>query len=899
MEETAWQPGILWRVRLLDGPLVENAGGELLCRFRSHKVGALLAYLALHLGRPCPREELYFALWPEENDIKVAANRLRVTLTSLRRQLEPSGVTFGTVLDASVSGRVALRAETVWCDAIAVERAAKAGRFEEAAELGRGTLLPGFYEDWALTARRHIETLCEHSLRVAAPGMGRSSPEPQQQNDLATPNTNVQAAPEHLIPNTSHQPPATRPSLPLYLTRFFGREAEQRQLLDLLAVHRLVTLIGPGGMGKTRLTVETACHTPRPPLFVSLVELTDGRTIAEAILRALLISTRPETDPEQYLIEVLQSRDATLLILDNAEHLLESVAELSLRLLHAIPSLRLLITSRQRLNVPGEAALALPSLPLPDTPDLERLLEFPAVALFVDRARMSRPDFIPAPRHADGLREICRRVEGMPLALELAGARIALQTPAQIAHSLASGLLDLKSRQRGLSARHRSLRAVIQGSFDLLPSELQRFFIHLAVFQGGWTGEAVQSITGCAETDEFLEELIQRSLVVTREDEQTGRMRYGFLETVRQFAAEQLSVPEREQSTQRHAAYFLGLAALTWEDDARALRPLDSELKNLLLALENGWQAPSDTFWWGTVGALMYMFVRGQHRVALIWAERALVCICGLTDCRLRVRLRNAVCIILADMGRLDDVRRVSQEAWEDAEANGDEAGAISAHAYFGYAANEAGKFDQALDLQRAALQRARRLDNPHTLRLCLSLTARALLGFGVAHREDGETFQAALRECEVMARECLTKSPPHSLLIPMMQLALSVAFRHLRRDDEAYTFLKLAQQTALAQGAQALLMYCFFHECITAWEQGHWGYATLLLGAFLNLQERMDYSLATATAYVENLRRELAEHLGHAVYEALVQQGRQMFPAELAACSLFEPSSLPIIERN
>ena len=249
----------VWRIALFDGPRLCKSEGTEVRRFRSQRVAALLAYLCLHLGRDCPREELLAALWPDQ-DPAVTANRLRVSLTSLRHQLELPGVAAGSVIDTSRAGYVRLRSESVWCDVVAFHAALKRGKKEEAARLASvGALLPGFYDDWILTEREHIE-----ALRESLPQPLTSKIEP-----LAEPVVVLERR------------------LPVYLTRFFGRETERDTLAEALTQERLVTLVGLGGMGKSRLSVETAAQLSLPCAFAALADLSDEARLGEFVLRAL------------------------------------------------------------------------------------------------------------------------------------------------------------------------------------------------------------------------------------------------------------------------------------------------------------------------------------------------------------------------------------------------------------------------------------------------------------------------------------------------------------------------------------------------------------------------------------------------------------------------------------
>jgi len=809
------------------------------------------------------------ALWPEE-DLDVASNRLRVTLASLRRQLEPAGVSFGSVLDIGTPGNVILRATTAWCDVQAFEQALQAGRREEAARLAQGTLLPGYYDEWALEARERIEALREE-LRDVSREKG-----PRIEKALACP------------------PPTAVHRLPLYLTRFFGREAERQKLVSLIQSNRLVTITGPGGIGKTRLAVETAGTMPGTCVFVPLADLPSPERVPEAVLQALLISPQAHSDPLAQLIEVLQQREAVVLILDNAEHVLEAVIMLGLRLLEAAPRLRLLVTSRHRLDILGEALLPLEPLePPPHTSAPGRLEEFPAIALFLDRARNVRPDFVLNVRQTEALVEICHRLEGMPLALELAAARVTAQTPVQIASTLAADMMELKSRQRALPERHRSLRAAIHGSFDLLTAELQGFVAKLSVFQGGWTAEAARVVTGDLSAAEALEELVARSLVVVRDEEGSGSVRYVFLETMRQFAAEQLSDLDRDALPARHAHYFLTLAAKGDEDDLRTLRPLDAEQENLRAAIAWGAWRQDRIFWAGLAGALLHAFVRGHHRRALDWIDTSLPHVSGIADAEVRFRVRYAACQILPDIGRFAAARQTALEMKADAETCGNAVQSAHAEVILGFVEEAAGHFEAAVDQQRAALRRARHLDSPALLLACLSHTSGALHGYGAVLGAETEAGRRMLEEAEALAREMIARVPPASRRVSLASMMAGASLFFLKRFDEALPLLKRVQTLAIANGTMTELMFSFAYESDIARIRGDFDKAALLFGAFLQLQERMGFSLERAQSFRPNWLQELIGHLrttlGVERFDSLVRQGRQTPPENFASSPLLE----------
>ncbi len=845
----------IWRIALFDGPRLLSPDGIELRRFRSQRVAALLVYLCLHLGRDCPREELAEALWPEE-DPQITANRLRVTLTSLRHQLELPGMLPGSVLDASRAGYVRLRSESVWCDVPAFEQALRQGNSSEAVRLACGPLLPGFYDDWILTERERLEALREN---------------------LPTPMPLTLSAPESAV--------SLERRLPVALTRFFGRETERESLAEALTEDRLVSLIGLGGMGKSRLSIEAASRFALPSAFVPLADLSDEAQLAEFILRALGVTAQAEGDPNETLGPLLARRGPFLLLLDNAEHLESGVASLAVRLLEQAPELRLLVTSRQPLGVLGERIVVLEPLELPlasATP--ERLQEFPAVALFCDRARHVRPDFILTSRHTAALITICQKLEGMPLALELAAARIRTQTPTQIAAVLEASILTLTTNQRGLPDRHKSLRAVIQSSVDLLEPALRTFFHALSVFQGGWTSEAAEAVTQCSQAELFLDELAHRSLITLREDELTGMMRFGFLETLRQFATE--SCEEKEALSRRHCAYFLSLAAQATEDDVRRFDPLEPELENLALALDYGWEHAQEcaAFWDGLSGFLSFTFVRGHHRRALGHAERVAASWQHIADPERRFAALNYTIMLYHDLGRNEESAALAAAMLAQAQTLRLVRWEVEACLHQGYIANQAGRYDEARQTQLGALVLARTLDNPSVLVRALMLVNRATNPCGIALlRSDPARAKQLFAEAEAVNREALMLIGPHSRFHSILYIGLALSTYNQGRLAESYQHLKACQYWALKHGTLALLMYAFWYESTTEFHYGSALRAARLLGAFYRLSEQMGY-LANLEGDDQRLQQQLGSVLDKETYERQLWLSRSLPLETLAA---------------
>ena len=369
-----------------------------------------------------------------------------------------------------------------------------------------------------------------------------------------------------------------------------------------LAMTRLLTLTGPGGSGKTRLALEVARDLvsayPDGVRLVKLAPLSDPGLVAQAVAGALEVSERPDQPLADTLVDDLRDK-TVLLIMDNCEHLVEAAARLTDDFLDSCPRLRVLATSREPLGVSGEVNRVVPSLSLPETADGESTIEsrmrYEAVRLFVDRARLRLPDFELTRENEGAVVRVCRKLDGIPLAIELATARMGALAVEQVAQRLEVSLDVLKGASRSAAPRQQTLRATLDWSHRLLSETERTLLRRLSVFAGGWTlaaAEAVCSGEGIEQDDvlDLLGALVDKSLVVARTGTD-GAMRYWMLETIRQYAREKLEESgEAGETRGRHAAFFLALAEeaepeLSGTQQGLWVERLEGEHDNLRAAL--------------------------------------------------------------------------------------------------------------------------------------------------------------------------------------------------------------------------------------------------------------------------------------------------------------------------
>ena len=607
--------------------------------------------------------------------------------------LNPAAV----VTDAAMFERVALSAQTAAPDA-------RLQLLTQAAGLYTGPLLPGFYETWVLNERdrlaeihfgvlRDLARIAEQAgnweaaldyarravtadslreeahaelIRLLVASGQRAAARKQfaelerllrDELDVAPGDETrvlldaepvailrfapAPAAPEMEDASLPGRPVQQAPRLPLTLTRFFGRGEEVESLAHLLrSGMRLVTLTGPGGCGKTRLSIETARLLGDAfsggISFIPLADLRNPEDIPDAIADALGLARSPNVPPMIQVGDALRRMGPSLFVLDNFEQLVDGGAQVVQTLLDRSANVACLVTSRQCLSVDGEQEYPLHPLPSPETPGSpERLLEYPSVQLFVNRAQSVRPDFRISAHNATAIALLCARLEGMPLAVELAAAWAKTLTPAQLLTRLGQRFELLVSRRRDIPDRHQTLRATLAWSFQLLPPDTQTFFAQMSVFRGGWTLQAAEHVTQDLHALEHLTTLREHSLVLAEPVElQDGTgdigMRYRMLETLREFAQEIADAgPERTELYRRHFEYFRELAevagaGLLRHDQAQSLLRLNAERDNFRAALTWSLGADPEAALRMTSVLTWYWEAGAQVSEGSAWLERAL-----------------------------------------------------------------------------------------------------------------------------------------------------------------------------------------------------------------------------------------------------------------------------------
>jgi len=515
-------------------------------------------------------------------------------------------------------------------------------------------------------------------------------------------------------------------NLPLSLASFVGREAELREIAALVREHRLVTLTGSGGIGKTQtaLQVATALGDAGAVLFVGLSPLSDPSLVAAAIASTLRVQEAPNRSPLETLLEYLKDR-TLLLALDNCEHVIGQAATVAQTLLARCPRLRILATSREPLRAAGEHTYRLPSLSTPSREAAARLAAtdaamYGAIELFSDRARAIDHRFVLTDANAPAVAELCRRLDGIPLAIELAAARINSLSVVALAERLEDRFRILASGERTAPARQQTMRATIDWSYDLLSAPEQRLFERLSIFAGSCTLDSATAVCadeGSVDLDVFdmLSSLVDKSMVAT--DFESGEPRFRLLESFRKYAGEKLAVRgEQEAVARRYARACLDLA------ERLEYSPEPSDVFNALAQRElDDWRAALQ---WAL--AERHDVALGQRLVGVLrltwsgiaalegrdWIRSAFDLVDERVPVKVLAKLSHAEAMIAVRLHEYAVALASSESATKHYRVAGDSRGIASAQTVAGLALGALGRVAEAQATLQEALAIARRLDD-------------------------------------------------------------------------------------------------------------------------------------------------------------------------------------------
>lgn len=734
----------------------------------SRPAQSLFAYLILSAGTAHRREKLAGLFWPDSLE-ETARDNLRHALWRLRKALQ--SISAASYLQANDLTITFAASSDYWLDAAALASLGERDSIEDLISVlscYQGELLPGFYEEWAVLERAHLHSIFEHQMarlnarlqqekrwldvldwaerwiklgekpepayralmsahaskgdmsKVAAAyercvqSLKESGVEPSEETKQLF--TDLKAAKTSAQDVSGTPKPSLKESsstIPVPLTSFVGRERELNEIARLLAGSRLLTLTGPGGVGKTRLAIQTAQDSLKRfkdgVFWVGLTSLPEGNLIPQEIAQSLNIRTLPQEPLVETLIHYLRSRDV-LLVLDNCEHLIGACAQVTEQLLGSCPRLKILATSIEALGIFSEATWQVPSLSLPGMQkplSLEELKQFASIELFDERASHARSDFTLNEKNARSIALICQRLDGIPLALELAAARIKVLSVDEILARLTDRFSLLTAGSRTAVPRHQTLRATIDWSHDLLTEAERILFRRLAVFAGGFTLEAVESV--CSQERlkrsdilDLLGRLVDKSLVIVEQVSGTPETRYRQLETIRQYALEKLIAlgDEARAVRNRHLEAFVQLAEeaepqIFGAEAGVWFKRIELELDNLRAAMEWATNTGHAVSALRIAGSLVYFwFVQGP--LLAEWYDRiqqALACPEGREETQARAKALNGIGFMYwADMHPTNN-RTELEEALRIGHALGDRRNIATSLRNLGLLANIQGNY--------------------------------------------------------------------------------------------------------------------------------------------------------------------------------------------------------------
>ncbi|MGW8227055.1 MAG: adenylate/guanylate cyclase domain-containing protein, partial [Anaerolineales bacterium] len=691
---------------------------------------------------------------------------------------------------------------------------------------------------------------------------------------------------------------STRHNLPESLTSFVGRERESVEVIQLLGSTRLLTLIGVGGTGKTRLMLHTANNCldqyRHGVWLVELAALTEPEQICGQVASALSLREIPGRSLQDVLVDYLRHKQ-TLLLLDNCEHLIGESARLAQVLLNDCPELTILATSREGLGIGGESIYQVPSLSIPTNngaKETGELMAYESVRLFVERAQAASPGFHLSPANTEAILVICQRLDGIPLAIELAAVRVRMLSPEQIASRLQDHFRLLAGGSRTALPRQQTLQALIDWSWDLLNEDERKLLSRLAVFSGGWQLEAAEAIVNDTEGDQLdvlegLFNLVNKSVVIA-EQLPDGNTRYHLLETIRQYARERLiEAGEIAHMRARHAEYFAGFVSdlrddMMEEGSLDWLEMLDADYNNIRAALE--WNLEHQPFLAVKMVRSMQPFyiVRSLIGEGISWSEEAFQAALSVLPSRddptlnerraLLAPVRAYQALMMVSQGGSQKWMRIAEEALELARQSQDRDALSICLGIAGFVFGFANKSEQAVAYAREGREISYQVNNLEGLGLSLRVLTMAAIFVNNDIEEENMYIEEITRWYQAFARQWLVGN----FLLGQGQIALrkgqfseAIAyyeesidvygaqgnsfFANVARSDsghvyrnmgdldkaiEIYTETILIWQDLGHRGAVANQLECFGFIAV---EVGQWERAARLLGAAEALREAAD----------------------------------------------------------
>jgi predicted ATPase/DNA-binding SARP family transcriptional activator len=781
------------KVRLLGRFEVSHDGNTI--GITSRPAQSLFAYLILSAGTSYRREKLAGLLWPDSLE-ETARDNLRHALWRIRKALptlRQPNAEYLLVDDLSIAFNGSAE---YWLDANQLDELSENCSADELLAVlseYQGELLPGFYDEWVVLEREHLSSTFEHHMARLMSLLQAENrwldildwgerwiklgqkPEPAYRalmsahaakGDMSKvaatyercvkslkefgiePSEQTRALYQKLksgkekfetgtpVPAKEKRKEAAKTNLPVPITSFIGREKEVEEIIKLLGKNRLVTLTGAGGMGKTRLAIQSANKLVGKfrdgVWWIELVGLNDASLVPRTVAKAVDV----REPPNQPLIETLEKNlksKQMLLVIDNCEHLISACAQLADRLLSECKNLKILATSREALDILGETVWHAPSLSLPDTQDLigiKSLSKYESVRLFTERAEVLQPQFMLTEQNAKAVVQICRRLSGMPLAIELAAARIKMMTVDEIASRLNDCFSLLTSGNRTALPRQQTLRATIDWSHNLLTEPERILFRRLSIFAGGFRLDAAEIVCGFKELKQsevldLLGRLVDKSLIDVEANPVLNETRYRLLETIREYARVKLEeAGETEEIIERHLEFFSTFASIAGKginskDQVAWFQRVEREVDNLRAAIS--WSSPliqvneekhrsmlKNQFW--IVGSLAMFWENGYRHEITQALQRLLASDELSTPTSERAKALTAGGFLLWSLNRFSEARAFLEKSIQIAEKLGDPLTVAWSLAYLGWTFDFLGDYTTAKTSLEKSVAMARSL---------------------------------------------------------------------------------------------------------------------------------------------------------------------------------------------